>query len=85
MGLKPHECVTGKRVIPKKKKIKVAKVKEPKKVYSPGKYVASTQGMVFHAPKCEWAKKISRKNKVWFNSKQKAFKLGYEEHDCLEK
>ena len=52
--------------------------------HTPGKYVASTRGTVFHAPKCEWAKKISRNGRVWFNSREEAVEKGFKAHDCVE-
>lgn len=93
LGLKPHECVTGKKVVRKAKKKVVKKkvvkktakkVKQVKKTYKPGKYVASTKGAVYHVPKCKWANNIERKNRVWFNSRQKAEQLGYSAHSCLK-
>lgn len=50
----------------------------------PGKFVASSTGKVYHAPKCDWAKKIKDKNKVWLDSEKEAEKQGYEKHSCLE-
>ena len=47
------------------------------KTYAPGKFVASNKGAKFHAPKCDWAKKISLNNQVWFKSKAEAKKKGY--------
>ena len=76
----------------KKGEIKVEKViaekadaaKKPvKKTYSPGKFIASKTGVKFHAPKCDWAKKIKKKNAVWFNSKEEAKKAGYKDDSCV--
>lgn len=66
------------------------KAKEKKKdaekysaVYSPGKFVASKSSTSYHAPKCEWAEKINKKNRVWLASKEDAKKKGYKAHSCL--
>jgi hypothetical protein len=56
-----------------------------KKEFSPGKYVASKSGKMYHKPRCDWAKKISRKNLVWFGSEKEAEKEGYSRHWCLKK
>ena len=52
--------------------------------YSPGKFVASKSSTSYHAPKCEWAEKINKKNRVWLASKEDAKKKGYKAHSCLE-
>jgi hypothetical protein len=63
---------------------KTSTKKAVKKEFKPGKFVASKSGSVYHAPKCEWAKKISKKNQVWFNTKDQARKKGYKQHSCLK-
>ena len=77
----------------KKGEIKVEKVeaekvyaakKEVKKTFKPGKYIASKTGTKFHAPKCDWAKKIKKDNAVWFNYKEDAQKAGYKEDSCIK-
>jgi glucan phosphoethanolaminetransferase (alkaline phosphatase superfamily) len=77
----------------KKSKIKVEKVmaekadvvkKTVKKTYSPGKFIASKTGVKYHAPKCDWAKKVKKKNAVWFNSKEEAKKAGYKADSCVK-
>ncbi|MBI2208058.1 hypothetical protein HYU50_01030 [Candidatus Woesearchaeota archaeon] len=55
-----------------------------KKTYKPGKYIASSTGTKFHAPKCYWAKKVKKENAVWFNSKEDAKKMGYKADDCVK-
>lgn len=52
--------------------------------YSPGKFVASKTGANYHAPKCDWAKKIKKANQVWFDSEAEAKKDGYKAHSCLK-
>jgi len=54
------------------------------KTFSPGKYIASKTGTKFHAPKCDWAKRIKKKNAVWFDSKQEAKKAGYKADSCVK-
>jgi len=57
---------------------------EVKKTYKPGKYIASSTGSKFHAPKCYWAKKVKKSNAVWFGSKEDAKKAGYKaDDDCV--
>lgn len=62
------------------------KEKEPEKkaaTFSPGKYVASSKGNVYHEPKCEWAKKIKAKQ-VWFSEKKDAEEKQYKAHGCVQ-
>ncbi len=54
-----------------------------KKEFKPGKYIASKTGAKFHSPKCDWAKKIKKANRVWFDSKEEARKAGYKTDDCV--
>ncbi len=77
----------------KKGEIKAEKVivekadnaKKPvKKTFKPGKFIASKTGVKYHAPKCDWAKKIKKKNVVWLNSKEEAKKAGYKQDDCVK-
>ncbi len=65
-------------------KPKVEEVEEVKKTFEPGKYIASKTGSKYHAPKCDWAKKIKKKNAVWFNSKEEAKKAGYKADSCVK-
>ena len=58
--------------------------KKVKKTFKPGKYIASKTGAKYHAPKCDWAKKIKKSNAVWFNSKEEAKKAGYKAGSCVE-
>lgn len=50
--------------------------------YTPGKYIASKMGKTYHSPKCDWAKNIKEKNKIWFDDEE-AKKAGYKKHNCL--
>jgi len=68
----------------KKPKEPVYKVKEVKKKYIPGKFIASKSSNKYHSPKCDWAKKIANKNRVWFESEAEAKHKGYSKHSCLE-
>lgn len=54
------------------------------KIYEPGKFVASKTGKKFHAPKCEWAKKIKEDRRVWFDSEKEAKKEGYKACGCVK-
>ena len=51
--------------------------------FEPGKYVASKTGTTYHTPKCDWAKKIKKKNQVWFDDEKEAEK-NYKPHSCLK-
>lgn len=59
-------------------------LKSYKKEFVPGKFVASKTGTMYHTPKCEWAKRIKKSNRVWFNTHQEAKKAGYKKHSCLK-
>ncbi|MBS1266358.1 MAG: hypothetical protein MAG795_00325 [Candidatus Woesearchaeota archaeon] len=67
-GYRPHSCLPG--------------VRDVKKTYSPGKFIASKNSALYHDPKCEWAGKIHKKNRVWFNSGREARKQGHRKHRC---
>lgn len=54
-----------------------------KSTFSPGKYVASNRGSVYHEPKCDWAKKIVEGRRVWFNDRKEAEKKKYKAHSCV--
>jgi|TARA_B100002003_G_C13956629_1_gene463567 hypothetical protein len=58
--------------------------KEVKKTFKPGKFIASKSGAKFHAPKCDWAKRVKKKNAVWFDSKEEAKKAGYKADSCVK-
>jgi len=51
--------------------------------FEPGKYVASKTGSTYHIPKCDWAKKIKEKNRVWFDDEKEA-KKSYKKHSCVK-
>lgn len=53
-------------------------------LYSPGKYVASRSSNVYHEPKCDWAKKIQKSRRVWFEDKKEAIEKGFRMHECVE-
>ena len=57
---------------------------KPVKTFSPGKFVASIQSNQFHAPACDWAKKIQKQRRVWFRDMDEAFEKGYRKHSCLK-
>lgn len=56
---------------------------ERKVTYTPGKYVASRMGSVYHEPSCDWAKKIAAGRRVWFEDKKEANQKGYKKHKCV--
>lgn len=51
--------------------------------FTPGKYVASSRGNVYHEAKCDWAKKVSKTHRLWFNSKKEAEDKNYKSHGCV--
>ena len=53
------------------------------KNFSPGLYVASSNGAVFHAPTCNWAKKVTVNRQVWLQNKDDAKGKGYKAHNCV--
>ncbi len=56
-----------------------------KKSYTPGKFVASATSNKYHSPKCDWAKRIKKENRVWFKTEAEARRKGYSKHSCLKK
>lgn len=54
------------------------------KTFTPGKFVASKQANKFHIAKCDWAKRISKSNQVWFNSREEAEAQGFEADRCVQ-
>ena len=67
-----------------KEESKKVEEKEVKKSFKPGKYIASKTGTKYHAPKCDWAKRVKKKNAVWFDSKEEAKKAGYKKDTCVK-
>ena len=53
------------------------------KTFVPGKFVASKKANKFHIAKCDWAKRISSQNQLWFNSQQEAKAQGFEADQCV--
>ena len=53
------------------------------KTFVPGKFVASKKANKFHVAKCDWAKRISSQNQLWFNSEQEAKAHGFEADQCV--
>ncbi|NSW84098.1 MAG: thermonuclease family protein [Syntrophothermus sp.] len=43
-----------------------------------GKYIGNSSSKKFHLPTCEWAQKISLKNRIEFTTREEAVKAGYE-------
>jgi len=64
--------------------VKSSKVASTKKTFTPGMYIASKTGVKYHAPKCDWAKRIKKSNTVWFDSKDAAKKAGYKKDACVK-
>ncbi len=50
--------------------------KKSKAQFKPGKFIASKKGTKFHTAKCDWAKKIDKRNRVWLKKlRKKVIKL----------
>ena len=62
----------------------IPKEKPVLKTYTPGKVVSSKTSNYFHVPKCDWAKKIKKANRTWFNSEEDAKKEGLKPHNCAK-
>ena len=54
------------------------------KTYVPGKVVSSKSSNVYHVPTCDWAKKIKKSNRVFFDSEEVAKKEGLKAHSCAK-
>ena len=66
-------------------KVEVVDIEPVKKVvHSPGKFVASKRSNIYHAPKCEWALKIKKERRLWFENKEDAWEKGLKSHSCVE-
>ena len=79
-----HSIVLDAPFVPGKKEEMVSQAEKKVEVkHSPGKYVASSRSNIFHEPKCEWAKKIAKQRRTWFNSKEEAFEKGLKMHSCV--
>lgn len=63
----------------------LAHEKEPRieKTFTPGKFVASRNASRFHSPKCDWAKRISKSNQLWFESEEEAKAKGFQADKCV--
>ncbi|MDP3764914.1 MAG: hypothetical protein Q8R04_00220 [Nanoarchaeota archaeon] len=66
-------------------KMEPEEIKEPniEKTFTPGKFIASKKANKFHIAKCDWAKRISKSNQLWFNSEQEAKAHGFEADQCV--
>lgn len=53
------------------------------KTFTPGKYIASKKAGKYHIAKCDWAKRISRENQLWFNSEEEAMAKGFVADVCI--
>jgi hypothetical protein len=80
----PHNVAFDKPVKESKGVHAVKKVNSTAAKHSPGKYVASKRSNIYHAPKCEWAKKIKKERQKWFATKEEAWEEGYKAHNCVE-
>ena len=72
----------GKKVVPLETYHEEVKI-EPYGGKKTGKYVASSTGTTYHLQTCDWAKKIIKKNQVFFDSASEAEQNGFKKHSCL--
>ncbi len=80
----PHSVVFDAQE--KKAEVKEEQKNEAQKAtakFTPGKYLASKSGNVYHEPKCDWAKKIRKARQLWFNTKEEAWEKGFKAHGCV--
>lgn len=56
---------------------------KPKIIIAMPKFVGSKETNKYHAFKCGWVRLMKRKNRVYFNTKKKAEKEGFEPHKCI--
>ncbi len=66
-----------------KPKAESAEEQSMEKTFTPGKFIASKKANKFHTAKCDWAKKISKPNQLWFNSREEAEAKGFEADKCI--
>lgn len=70
------------------KKVKISKPmpkeKPVIKTYIPGKVISSKTSSYYHVPKCDQAKKIKKRNSVWFDNEEDAKKEGLKAHNCAK-
>ena len=59
-------------------------LKNVQATFIPGKFVASKKANKFHAAKCDWAARVSKENRIWFNSREEAQTKGFEADKCVE-
>ncbi|MBI2558920.1 hypothetical protein HYW20_06375 [Candidatus Woesearchaeota archaeon] len=53
------------------------------KTFIPGKFIASRKSNKFHIAKCDWAKRVSKENQIWFDSKEDAEIKGFQADRCV--
>ncbi|MBI2542484.1 hypothetical protein HYV80_07310 [Candidatus Woesearchaeota archaeon] len=51
--------------------------------FTPGRYIASKKAGKYHIAKCDWAKRISLENQLWFGSEDEAKAKGFEADKCV--
>jgi len=78
-----YEKEFEKRFVPEKF-ISVYTDEEVSSDFTPGNFVSSKKGSIYHLPKCDAVKNILEENKVWFNSEQEARRSGYKKHICFK-
>ena len=49
-----------------------------------GQFVGSRNSDKYHPLDCSWAKRIKPENRIWFQSKEEAEKMGYSPSSCVK-
>ncbi len=88
MGAQPYEGKTeehenGKEYYPSADETKPEEEPKIEKTFTPGKYIASSKSNKFHVAKCDWAKRVSKENQLWFDSREDAESKGFQADRCV--
>ena len=77
-------CVCDEIEAPEPPKVEIFEEEKKTEKRKARKFVGSKNGKTFHKRSCPAAKRIPRKNRVYFTDKTEAHKLKYKEHKCVK-
>lgn len=80
---KTEEFEDRKEYYARAEKIKPEEEPNIEKTFIPGKFIASRKSNKFHIAKCDWAKRVSRENQIWFSSREDAETKGFQADRCV--
>ncbi len=80
---KIEEHETGKEYYARAEEIKLQEEPNIEKTFIPGKFIASRKSNKFHIAKCDWAKRVSTENQIWFDSREDAEIKGFQADRCV--